>query len=433
MTKKRKVLFEQTIQAPVSAVYEAFTNQAMLTQWLCNNAHVDAQEGGAFLLTWNQSKYYATGEFIRLKENKKIAFTWHGRGEPHETAVTVKLKKAKKRTKVTLKHKKLGSGEVWRYARKQIKDGWRSSLANLQQVLETGLDRRIYERPFLGITIAGLVGAEEAAELSLNTAGGMRINGTIPGTGAAEAGLQDQDILTKMNGNPLIDFHAIQQVLGSYKAGDTVSVEFFRKGQHYTSDMTLSQRPAPDVPATPAELAAQLREEYAAIAAELAALAADTTEDEASLKPNGGWSAKETLAHLLTTERTMHLGIASNMDGRILSDLPYNPSSWIKAYADAHTFASLTAAFSEAMDETIAILTNLPDDLVARKVMYLGIAQNALGYVSHVRGHFADMQQPIEAAREAAAKGAPDAVTAVEELEITKSSFAGVIGVEEEE
>ncbi|MCA9933827.1 MAG: SRPBCC domain-containing protein [Ardenticatenaceae bacterium] len=399
MSKKSTMTYEVTVQAPAAAVYHAFTNQTALTQWLCNNAQVSAQVGDTLFLTWNQSNYYAVGEFTKLKENKRIAFTWRGRGEPGETAVQIKLEETDDATHITLKHKQIGKGNGWKFTRKQIDEGWSSSLANLKQVLETGLDRRIYERPFLGILIGGLVSAEEAKTLGLDIEGGVRITGTMPETGAAAAGLQNQDIITSLDDTPLITFPAIQSVLSQRKPGDVLATEFYRDGNKHTANLTLTKRPAPNVPDKPAELAEQLRSQYTTLAADLDDIVANASEEEASHPNDDQWSAKEILAHLITSERGMHMAIASNMDGNTLNGWPNNPRAWTKAYTEVYTFAAMADAFKHALDETLAIVANLPDELVARKATYFGVAQTLFGFAGHVRNHYPEMQQAIDAAR----------------------------------
>lgn len=395
--------FEITVAAPASAVYRAFTNQSAVTTWLCSTAQVTAQEGGVIFLQWSRPNYYAVGEFTRLKPDRRIAFTWHGRGEPAPTRVKVKLAEQDDGTRVTLAHKKLGSGAKWENVRRQVHEGWTFGLANLKQVLETGLDKRIYDRPFLGIYIAGLVSAEQAARLDLPVAGGIRLNGAVPETGAAALGLQDQDLLVGLDGSPVTDFASLSAVVNAHKAGDSVSVDYYRDGTLHSGTMTFSARPAPNVPTTAADFAALLKQQYDEVAAEFDALFGDVAEADAAYRPEGQWSAKEILAHLLTTERGMHMAIASNMDDQTLLGWPNNVNAWMKAYADAHTLASMGTAFKQSLAETVAIIANLPPELEARQVTYFGIGQTLLGLVGHIRGHYVEMQQAIAQSRAATA------------------------------
>ena len=66
MGKERdKIVLTQTVAAPPKAVYYAFTNEAAIQGWLCDNAQVDARENGRVYLHWNRG-YYACGEFTAL-------------------------------------------------------------------------------------------------------------------------------------------------------------------------------------------------------------------------------------------------------------------------------------------------------------------------------------------------------------------------------
>jgi len=172
MAKSSKIKFNQTVDAPVSAVYYAFTNQAAITQWLCSDARVNVQEGGALFFNWNRPKYFAVGEYTKVRPERGLTFTWQGRGEPGPTEVNIIFREDNGSTNISLVHKKVGKGPEWEKTREQIERGWEYSLDNLKQVLEDGLDKRVYDQPFLGVMIAGLVSAEEAEAEGIGSQGG---------------------------------------------------------------------------------------------------------------------------------------------------------------------------------------------------------------------------------------------------------------------
>ncbi len=400
---ENSLTFSQTVDAPMDAVFTAFTNQTAITQWLCHNANISPRKGGALFLLWTQpAYYYAVGEFTAFEPGQQLAFTWFGRGEPAPTAVTVELAETAGGTAVTLTHTGVGADPAWAETRQQIEQGWETSLANLKAVLETGLDQRIYARPFLGILVPGLITADQAQDQGLPIEGGIQIGGTVAGTGAEAAGLVNEDILVKLGGVAVKDFNSLQAATAPHRAGDTVPLEFYRQGEKHSVAMTLSHRPRPAVPATPATFAAALREQYDGLDAELAEILAGVDDTLAAFKPNGLWSAKELLAHLITSERAQQMAVASSIDGNSLSGWPNNTPAWVASVAESYTLDELVDLWHAAEAETVKLVEHLPADTVANKAVYLGIGQSLLmGFPNHTRNHYGELRRILTAAREA--------------------------------
>lgn len=394
--------FTNHIQVAPAAVYHAFTNQAALPNWLCNVAYTSVKIGGPLFLEWVPENYYAIGEFTALQADRVIAFTWRGRSEPAATDVQVRLTPTGDGVEVKLTHSGLGAGEEWQATRAAIQEGWQRALTNLKQVLETGLDDRIYSRPFLGIYPAGIVSAEEAAALHLPISGGIRISGAAPGTGAAAAGLQAGDILLRLAGIDLVDFAALRQALSGQRAGVRVDVDYFRGGARHSAPLHLASRPVAVVPETPSDLAAAVRTRYAAIDAELAALSAGVSEEEASFRAAADrWSAKDILAHIITSERGMQMTTASLCDNQTLLGWPNNPPVWIAALTGAHSFNDLLQVWRQAEAETVAMLSALPAELAARKADYRTIGEAFLHtFPTHTETHLAEMRAALATARQ---------------------------------
>ena len=404
MSGSSKLKFSQTVKAPASAVYYAFTNQAAITQWLCNNAQVNVQKGGALFFNWNRPKYFAVGEYTSVRPEKRLTFTWQGRGEPGPTTVNIKFKEENGSTHISLVHKNVGKGSEWERTRAQIKRGWGNGLDNLKQVLEAGLDKRIYDQPFLGVLIAGLVSTSEAEDEGFEAKGGIRISGALPGTGAEAAGLKDQDIIVTLSGIDTDSLPKMQQVLREHTVGDTFQVTYYRNGQTRTSDMTLSNRPRPEVPDSPAELSEAVAKSYSKLNDELSEIVADLPEAAADFTmPGDRWNAKQIMGHLLTNERSLQMWIASMVDNQYLSGWPNNPQSWIKAVAESATMGELVEAFKHSEMETVSLLANLPEDTVNRRATYIQIGFNVLVFFpSHTQGHLNDLRQAIAIAQQEA-------------------------------
>ncbi len=393
--------FSETIAAKPADVYRAFTNTGMIRQWLCNNSQVDAKAGGRLYLHWQQG-YYASGEFTELEPEKVVAFTWQGRGETAVSNVHVSLSGSNGTTHVDLTHKNVGTDDSWVQTRRELQQGWKTGLTNLKAVLETGLDRRIYDQPFLGILIAGTVSPEQAKALALPIDGGIRISGTMAGTGAEAAGLQNGDIVVNLGDTETSDFPSLRASLQSFKAGEKVKVTYYREGEKQHVMMLLSQRPVPPVPETPGAFAEELRDIYDQLDQELDNLLNGVTETEASHHPaEDEWNVKEVLAHLIGTERGAQLGIATQLTNDVLDGFPNNTMAWVRSITAVYpTLPEIVAAWKRTESETVALIAELPAQFVKQKVHYFNIANNLMiGLPAHTRTHFIQMQEAIAAAR----------------------------------
>lgn len=383
-------------------MYRAFTSSTALREWFCNAAQAEPRKGGRLYLHWN-SGYYAAGEFTTLVPDKKIAFTWQGRNEPGATRVNVALAEKDGRTTVTLTHAGIGAGKAWSKPIKEFERGWQIAFENLRSVLETGHDLRFTRRPMLGVNV-GSFNADEAKRLNVPVTQGVRLDGTVEGMGAHKAGLRKDDVIVKLGKQKITGFSSLPQVLQRHRAGDKLPVVFYRAGEKQTVTMELSARRLPTVPPTARELADAVRKIYEPLATELDEAMQGVSESEASFKPSPkDWSAKETLAHLVSGERQNLFQLydfifdAERVYDKFdnLDNLP----EMIEATARAYTAAELVKEFKHNQAETLAMLAALPDAFVAHKGTYWRMAFGFLQPGDHTRGHFAQMRAAIQAAR----------------------------------
>jgi len=69
---------------------------------------------------------------------------------------------------------------------------------------------------------------------------GMKISGASPGSPAEKAGLQGDDIITKLNDTGIMNLHDFTFFLRESKPGDKIKVTFLRKGKEMTTDVILT-------------------------------------------------------------------------------------------------------------------------------------------------------------------------------------------------
>jgi uncharacterized protein YndB with AHSA1/START domain len=394
------IILEKQITGPAAAVYYALTNGPALREWLCTQSWVETRVDGRIYLSW-QDGYWMTGVFTTLNPHSEIAYTWQGREEPLVTNVHITLTENGDGTLVALTHDGLDTASA--DLREGLLQGWETGLANLQAVLEIGLDRRVFDRPFLGIMISGPVGKDELAALGIDAEGGVRLSGTMDGTGAAAAGLQNEDIITDIGGAPAIDFASFREAMAPYRVDDNIKITFYRDGEKQQTLLTLGRRPAPDVPETPGAFADRLTAVYAELDAELHAILKDVTPAEAQFKPAPDeWNILEVLAHLVTVERGSQMGAATQITDGILDGFPNNPQAWLAGVTAVYpTLPEMLDLWKRTEAESVALIANLPDNVVKRKATYLGIGNTFfLGLPAHTRSHFDQIRANIRAARE---------------------------------
>jgi uncharacterized protein YndB with AHSA1/START domain len=389
--------FQEIVKAEPKALYYAFTNEAMLNQWLCNDSRINASKDGRLYLYWNQG-YYTAGEFTEVEEDKSLAFSWRGKGEPAVSHVTVSLKANGDGTQVHITHDGLGTSQEWQDTITELTKGWQNGLANLKSALERGLDKRIYDRPLLGVIPTATISEEQAAKLGLPIKGGVRISGILPDTGAAAAGLQAGDIITRIDDTDITGFAAFAPAVAGKEVGSEMEVAFYRDNNKHTVTMPLSPRPAPDVPDNPAEFAEQVQQLYAQLDAQLDELLEGVSDEEASISPaEGEWSIKEILCHLIASERGAQFGIAVQLRGQALTVFPNNPAAPTAALLTVYpTLSQLVQLWKQTEAETVALVKNLPPEYASRKVDYLNNGLNLLfGLPGHTQSHYQDMQQVL--------------------------------------
>jgi hypothetical protein len=180
-------------------------------------------------------------------------------------------------------------------------------------------------------------------------------------------------------------------------------VVFYRGPEKKTVTMELSKRPVPDITWNPAELAERLRLKYFDNISLLEACFNGFSEAEAECEPAPGeWSAKQTLAHLIQSER----GQISNLDDAVggyerLSDdwggnLPGHINATIAAYG---SFRNMLDELKRLSVELVAFTASLPQSFVERKASYFQYAVQLLELESHTISHKDQIMAALMAAK----------------------------------
>lgn len=378
--KPNQLKFKQIIQAPLNEIYSAFSHAAGFSEWLCRVAQADVHKGGRYYLWW-ENGYYASGEFIDLIPGDRIIFSWHGRGEPGETKVKVAFKSLGEQTSVNLTHYDIGSGGNWKQARRAIKRGWVFGMENLKSVLETGEDLRFFHRPMLGFTSLQALNEDETFARGLPPKAGLLILGTMDGMCADKAGLQAGDYIVKLSGQKVATVHELNLILNQYRAGNKVKITYYRNGEKLQSSCELSPRPMPKIPDNSEELSDALQELYDELDAQLDEILHDVRFDQLDARSSpANWSVRETLGHLIATEREIQSWVArlfedQEADYTLRSNQLTRIRAAIAAFPD---LPSLRAELKRSQAETVAIVAELPLGLLKRRRSYWRLALELL-------------------------------------------------------
>lgn len=387
---KQPKTYEVTLKATPDLVYEAFTNASALTEWLSDGATAHARPGGRLILWWNNGSY-ASGEYIDLQPEKAVAFNWLFRGQPAASQVHVSFQEGSEGTQLTLQETSTGAGADWLKA-----------LENLASVLESGPDLRMVRRPMLGVTISDF-NAEIARQLGVPVEQGIRLDSVLEGMGAKAAGLKQDDVITSMAGKPATDWPSLANALQDQQAGDEVEVIFFRGGEKMSALMVLSARPIPDIPDSAEGLAQAVQAIYASLDEEMTQCLAGVSEEQASFKPAPGeWSAKESLAHLIHSERETHSWIGDLLGGneRRADDWGGNINERNRATIAAYpSLSELLEELKRSKIETVELVRALPPAFTRRKGSYWRLAYNLLESHLHPRLHMDQMAATVAAYR----------------------------------
>ena len=128
----------RTLDAPVEAVYAAWTDPETMRRWFAPGdlavarAVAEVEVGGTFLIEMrgqNGESHVTRGVYREVVPNRRLVHTWQWEGSDVESLVTVELEPASPgTTRLTLTHSRFAQAE----ARDQHEKGWTGCLAKLE-------------------------------------------------------------------------------------------------------------------------------------------------------------------------------------------------------------------------------------------------------------------------------------------------------------
>jgi len=366
----QEVTAEVFIQAPVSQLYYFFSTSSGWFDWFVHKGIGNVSKQGILQMhhdTVGPLAFY----FRELVPEKRVAFSVMTPKNPQMGDVEVLLEATEGGTTITIDHSEIAPEDVdW------LQNLWQDSLNNLKELTAEGRDPRLWNRPFLGVTVADWVTPEYAAKHQLATESGMHLNSVFEGRGAAEAGISGGDTITSLAGITITDYESLLSVYKDHRAGDTIDVEYYHGEELRQTRLTLSAYPVPDVPPTAQDIADKLDDFFQKANQKIEQLLAGKNEAQVEYRPAAGeWNAKEVLAHMIASEGDAIHWLGSYLAARevypYISATPARLKSLMVLYP---TTSALLNKLRETQKELVTLISETPAEVVNRKASMVRLA-----------------------------------------------------------
>ena len=110
--------------------------------------------------------------------------------------------------------------------------------AIIKDIMENG---QITDKPSFGIT-AGTMTQQMAAQYQIDQTSGVFVYSVNKGGAGEKAGLQMGDVITKVDGTDISSMEDLTAVKKNHRAGDTVTVTYYRSGESHTTQLTFDAK-----------------------------------------------------------------------------------------------------------------------------------------------------------------------------------------------
>jgi serine protease Do/serine protease DegQ len=112
----------------------------------------------------------------------------------------------------------------------------------VKRVISQLIDRGKVTRGWIGVSLQPLT-TELAEALGLDSTRGAIVARVHPGSPAAAAGLQPNDVIVKFGGTPVDDYHHLQRLSSDAEPGTTVPMDIIRKRDRKTITLKIDESP----------------------------------------------------------------------------------------------------------------------------------------------------------------------------------------------
>ncbi|MCA9342449.1 trypsin-like peptidase domain-containing protein [Candidatus Saccharibacteria bacterium] len=126
--------------------------------------------------------------------------------------------------------------------------GFAIPINDAKGLIDGVIENGTVERPYLGVQYIQL-SQGNAEELGVSQTEGAYVNrgdgsnGVVSGSPAAQAGLENGDIIIKVNDQDVNSQNTLASVIGRFQVGDKVTITYIRDGNQQTTEATLAALP----------------------------------------------------------------------------------------------------------------------------------------------------------------------------------------------
>ena len=366
----KKINLTQQIEVPLPYVFYSFNNKSGWMEWFAHKAYGYAKKKAMLRVYYEPEGDFAF-YFTDEQAEERLAFDFIDLSTMHISKVAVGFEEEDGAVTVSLEHTGISEEKY-----DELKSIWENSLANLKSVLETGRDLRMWNRPFLGVTVQEWVTPELAQEQNLPVEHGMQLSSVITGRGAEDAGLEKGDIIVSLDGQDLHGYKLFLDLIRTHKAGDTVDLSYYRGAEKHDIEIQLSSYPVSEPPATAHDYAEKIEKYQKKIIKKLSNIFEDYNEAQVEYRPGAGEkSAKDTLVHLLAYESDIHTWVTTLVAG--CEEYPCSSAHAIRIKGLLSLYPTVDELIEELtrrQAETVAILLELPAEFINRRGSFTRLA-----------------------------------------------------------
>lgn len=202
-----------------------------------------------------------------------------------------------------------------------------------QSVMESLITDGRVARGYLGISLGGEVDRTMARALGMNTPRGFVIGDVVEDGPAAAAGLQEGDVVVRLNGNIVRDFYDFRVTIANSAPGTEVEIEVFRDGETQSFTVELGEL-------NPEEVAAEM-----------------STSDEEELRENLGFAVDE-----LTDSIRRQLNLQSQAFGVVVSEISEASSAYAQGLRRGDVISQVAGSPVTQPEEFYGTIQTLIDD-----------------------------------------------------------------------
>ena len=136
--------------------------------------------------------------------------------------------------------------------------GFAIPIDQVRSIFESIITNGYIVKPYIGVTVSDV----SAESQSYGLPQGAAVRSVTENGPAAEAGLQENDIITTANGETVTGSNDLVKLVKASAAGDTLELTVYRQGQTLTLTLTVGEQKTDALPAQTTEDAQQSQQDY---------------------------------------------------------------------------------------------------------------------------------------------------------------------------